>query len=106
MSFVNFPKDRYEVDERTHRWDGKEKEIEIQTKERTKWIEKQKELIIKYFDGEGRLTLSTILKDLSSRMEIIVTFLAVLDLIRDGICSLEQKDVFGEIELLHLSVQA
>ena len=69
-------------------------------------LEKQKELIIKYFDGEGRLTLSTILKDLSSRMEIIVTFLAVLDLIRDGICSLEQKDVFGEIELLYLSVQA
>ena len=39
-------------------------------------------------------------------MELIVTFLAVLDLIRDGICSLKQEDVFGEIELLHLSVQA
>ena len=60
----------------------------------------------KYFDGEGRLLFSTIIKDLNSRMELIVTFLAVLDLIRDGICSLKQEDVFGEIELLHLSVQA
>ena len=39
-------------------------------------------------------------------MEIIVTFLAVLDLIRDGLCSLQQEEVFGEIELHHLSVQA
>ena len=69
-------------------------------------LEKQKELILKYFDGEGRLSFSTIIKDLNSRMELIVTFLAVLDLIRDGICSLKQEDVFGEIELLHLSVQA
>ena len=47
-------------------------------------LEKQKELILKYFDGEGRLKFSTIIKNLNTRMEIIVTFLAVLDLIRDG----------------------
>ena len=60
-------------------------------------LEKQKELILKYFDGEGRLKFTTIINSLRSRMEIVVTFLAVLDLVRDGLCSLEQSDVFGEI---------
>ena len=69
-------------------------------------LEKQKELILKYFDGEGRLRFTTIITKLNSRMEIIVTFLAVLDLVRDGICNLEQSDVFGEIELVHLSLKS
>ena len=49
-------------------------------------LEKQKELILKYFDGEGKLTFTTIINSLKSRMEIVVTFLAVLDLVREGIC--------------------
>ena len=69
-------------------------------------LEKQKELILKYFDGEGRLTFTTIINNLRSRMEIVVTFLAVLDLVRDGLCSLEQSDVFGEIEIFHLSLKS
>ena len=69
-------------------------------------LEKQKELILKYFDGEGRLRFTTIIAKLDSRMEVIVTFLAVLDLVRDGICNLEQSDVFGEIELVHLSLKS
>jgi chromatin segregation and condensation protein Rec8/ScpA/Scc1 (kleisin family) len=39
-------------------------------------------------------------------MEIIVTFLAILDLVREGTCSLEQNDVFDEIELIHLGAAA
>ena len=69
-------------------------------------LEKQKELILKYFDGEGRLKFTTIINKLRSRMEIVVTFLAVLDLVRDGLCSLEQSDVFGEIEIFHLSLKS
>ena len=69
-------------------------------------LEKQKELILKYFDGEGRLKFTTIINSLRSRMEIVVTFLAVLDLVRDGLCSLEQSDVFGEIEIFHLSLKS
>ena len=69
-------------------------------------LEKQKELILKYFDGEGRLKFTTIINSLKSRMEIVVTFLAVLDLVRDGLCSLEQSDVFGEIEIFHLSLKS
>ena len=62
-------------------------------------LEKQKEFIFKYFDGDGRLKFSTILDKLKTRMEIVVTFLAVLDLVREGICRLTQNKVFGELEL-------
>ena len=69
-------------------------------------LEKQKELILKYFDDEGRLRFTTLIKKLHSRMEIIVTFLAILDLVRDGKCNLEQSDIFGEIELVHLTIKS
>ena len=69
-------------------------------------LEKQKELILKYFDGEGKLTFTTIINSLKSRMEIVVTFLAVLDLVREGICSLKQTDVFGDKELFHLTLKS
>ena len=69
-------------------------------------LEKQKELILKYFDDEGRLSFTFIIKQLKSRMEIVVTFLAVLDLVREGICKLRQVDVFGEIELIHLQIKS
>jgi len=69
-------------------------------------LEKQKEFLFKFFDGDGRLKFSTLLKELKTRMEIIVTFLAILDLVRDGTCSLEQNDVFDEIELIHLGAAA
>ena len=32
-------------------------------------------------------------------MEIVVTFLAILDLVRDGSCRLIQEMVFGDLEL-------
>ena len=41
-----------------------------------------------------------------NRMEIIVTFLAILDLVREGLCTLEQVDIFGDIELVHLGMEA
>ena len=69
-------------------------------------LEKQKEFIFGHFDGEGRLLFNTILKKLKSRMQIIVTFLAVLDLVREGICTLNQEITFGEIELVHLIMEA
>ena len=69
-------------------------------------LEKQKELILKYFDDEGRLSFTFIIKKLNSRMEIVVTFLAVLDLVREGLCKLKQVHVFGEIELVHLQIKS
>ena len=40
-------------------------------------LEQQKEFLFKFFDGDGRLRFSTLLKELQTRMEIIVTFLAI-----------------------------
>ena len=62
-------------------------------------LEQQKEFIFKYFDGDGRLKFSTIINKLNSRMEIVVTFLAILDLIREGVCLVSQDKVFGDLEL-------
>ncbi len=69
-------------------------------------LEKQKEFIFKYFDGEGRLRFTTLLKKLETRLVIIVTFLAILDLVREGTCTLEQSGIFGDIELVHLRTEA
>ena len=69
-------------------------------------LEQQKEFLFKFFDGDGRLRFSTLLKELQTRMEIIVTFLAILDLVREGTCTFEQNDVFYEIELIHLGAAA
>ena len=62
-------------------------------------LEQQKKFIYKYFDGDGKLKFSTIINKLNSRMEIVVTFLAILDLIREGVCLVSQDKVFGDLEL-------
>ena len=62
-------------------------------------LEQQKEFILKHFDGDGRLKFSTILSKLDTRMKIVVTFLAILDMVREGLCSLQQNEIFGELEL-------
>jgi len=62
-------------------------------------LEEQKKFIFKHFDGDGKVKFSTILSKLKTRMEIVVTFLAVLDLVRDGSCKLAQEEVFGDLEL-------
>jgi len=69
-------------------------------------LEQQKEFLFKYFDGDGRLKFSTLLKNLKTRLEIIVTFLAILDLVREGTCTFEQNDIFDDIELIHLGAVA
>ena len=62
-------------------------------------LEEQKEFILKHFDGDGRLKFSNILNKLDTRMKIVVTFLAILDMVREGLCSLHQNEIFGELEL-------
>lgn len=69
-------------------------------------LEEQKEFIFKHFDGEGRLRFSTLIDKLATRMELIVTFLAVLDMVRDGTCTFEQSSTFGDIELIYLKLEA
>ena len=62
-------------------------------------LEQQKKFVYKYFDGDGRLKFSTIINKLNTRMEIVVTFLAILDLVREGVCIISQNKVFGDLEL-------
>ena len=62
-------------------------------------LEEQKKFIFKHFDGDGKLKFSTILSKLETRMEIVVTFLAILDLVRDGSCKIIQEQVFGDLEM-------
>ena len=66
----------------------------------------QKELILGYFDGDGKLSFNNLLSILRSRMEIIVTFLAILDLVKEGTCTVHQANVFSDIHLVNLTLQS
>jgi len=69
-------------------------------------LEKQKEVILNYFDGEGKLSFNSLLSILKTRLEVIVTFLAILDLVKEGSCALYQTDVFSDIQLINLKLQS
>ena len=69
-------------------------------------LEEQKKFIFRYFDGDGRVKFSTLLSKLHSRIEIVVTFLAILALVRDGVCTFSQSELFGDLELYHMGVSA
>ena len=60
---------------------------------------KPKKYIISLFDEKGKLLFRDLIKNLVSRFEIILTFLAVLDLIKDKVCSVLQNTIYGKIEL-------
>ena len=67
-------------------------------------LENQKRRILDLF-GEGKnLTFNKIIKILKTRYEIILTFLVILELIKDNICKVKQKSIFGNIELRLLEV--
>ena len=68
-------------------------------------LEKQKEVIFNYFDGEGKLSFNNLLSILKTRLEVIVTFLAILDLVKEGSCALFQADVFSDIQLINRKIR-
>ena len=47
----------------------------------------------------GRFSLRTVLETCQSRIEVIICFMAVLELLKGGECSASQQDAFGEIEV-------
>ena len=69
-------------------------------------LDQQKELILGYFDGDGKLSFNNLLGILRSRMEVIVTFLAILDLVKEGTCTVHQSNVFSDIHLVNLTLQS
>ena len=69
-------------------------------------LEKQKEVIFNYFDGDGKLSFNNLISKLKTRLEVIVTFLAILDLVKEGSCVLLQVDVFSDIQLINIKLQS
>lgn len=62
-------------------------------------LETQKSFIINKFNDEGFLSFSKLMTYFNSKIEIVVSFLAVLELIKEGYCNLIQDEVFGDLEL-------
>ncbi len=62
-------------------------------------VDDQKKLIYSFFRKGKKVSLKSVLKTLKSKLEIVVTFLAILDMLRDGIICCDQKKNFDDIEL-------
>ena len=59
-----------------------------------------------WFDGDSILLFSSLMKRLIHKVEIIVSFLAVLELIQQGIIQVLQNEIFGEIEFHYFGNKA
>ena len=66
----------------------------------------QKALISRSFDIDGRLRFSALIKKLKTKLEVVVTFLAVLELVRTRQIIVIQNDLFGEMEMQRLGAEA
>ena len=69
---------------------GKIEKDEINLEEKQNYIEE-------YVKNHKRFTFRGLLEKQGSKMEIIVTFLAVLEMMKQGIISIEQEDTFADI---------
>ena len=66
-------------------------------------LEQKKEIIVKGLNEKRELSFKTLTEKIQSKLELIVTFLAVLDLIRLGICYVVQDAIFGELKLIKIN---
>jgi segregation and condensation protein A len=69
-------------------------------------LDEQKELVMRSFDGDGRLRFSTLINQLETKIAIVVTFLALLELIRSHQITIVQNELFGELEIQLLTAEA
>ena len=70
-------------------------------------LTEQKNFIIANLDKNNNLSLDKLIKKLKSKLEIIVTFLALLEMIRTAELVCKQKDAFGQIEMkLNIGAEA
>ena len=65
-------------------------------------LEEQKAKILGCFDGDGVLRFSALMNYFNHKLEIFVSFLAILELIQQGTITVAQNEIFGEIEFHHL----
>ena len=67
-------------------------------------IKEKLALILSCFVGKNLILFSELFPKLSSRQDLVVTFIAVLELIRDGHIRVEQKKLFDDILLEKIKV--
>lgn len=67
-------------------------------------LDDRKALIHSSFDGDGRLTFSRLLEHCQDKLEIIITFLAILDLIRLNEISIFQNILFEDMEIQQMDM--
>ncbi|MBI4321890.1 MAG: segregation/condensation protein A [Chloroflexi bacterium] len=73
--------------------------LEVTIPEAT-WTVAEKILVIKDMLARGAMvTFTSLLDTATSRLEAVVTFLALLQLIKEGLVFVEQRKIFGEIYL-------
>lgn len=65
-------------------------------------LENKKKFILESFDKHGRVSFNFLIKKIKTKLEIIVTFLAVLDLIREEMCEVMQNTLFDDINLVRI----
>ncbi len=62
-------------------------------------LDDQKAFILRKFDSEGNLRFSSLVIHLKSKMEIVVTFMAILDLVRLEQIKVFQSGIFDDLVL-------
>ncbi len=67
--------------------------------ERIKSVEERIEEMKGALETRARVSFSEVVRGARSKMEVVVSFLALLELLRRQVVSVEQKGAFGEIEL-------
>ena len=65
-------------------------------------LDSKKQFILKSFDGDGALTFKYLLSKCKDKLEIIVTFLAILDLMRLFEIVIYQNNLFDDMEIHRL----
>ncbi|HXH23423.1 MAG TPA: ScpA family protein [Dehalococcoidia bacterium] len=62
-------------------------------------LAERREAVLRFVRARGRLSFADLIADCRTRLEAIVTFLAVLDLLKTGDITADQDESFGEITL-------
>ena len=60
-------------------------------------VAKESDMSEEFVKNHKKFSFRNLLERQGSKMEIIVTFLAVLEMMKQGILSVEQEDTFGDI---------
>ncbi|MCD6204928.1 MAG: segregation/condensation protein A [Candidatus Marinimicrobia bacterium] len=81
----------------------KPKYYEIQTLKLN--ISQQAQVLRSMFANKKRIKFSTVAATLSNRIEVVVTFLALLEMVKSEELRVSQKTVFGEIYLTKLQLK-